>query len=38
VLRFDVGHRFSNGDFRGYGLSPDQRDRGFVSFFFGHNY
>jgi hypothetical protein len=38
VLRFDVGRRFSSGDFRGYGLSPDQRDRGFVSFFFGHNY
>jgi hypothetical protein len=38
VLRFDVGRRFSNDDFRGYGLDPDQRDAGFVSFFFGHNY
>jgi hypothetical protein len=38
VLRLDVGRRFSNDDFRGYGLAPDQRDAGFVSFFFGHNY
>ncbi len=38
VLRFDVGRRFSSDNFRGYGLAPDQRDAGFVSFFFGHNY
>jgi WD40 repeat protein len=38
VLRLDVGRRFSNDDFRGYGLAPDQTDGGFVSFFFGHNY
>jgi hypothetical protein len=38
VLRFDVGRRFSSDDFRGYGLAADQRDAGFVSFFFGHNY
>jgi WD40-like Beta Propeller Repeat len=38
VLRFDVGRRFSDDRFRGYGLAADQRDPGFVSFFFGHNY
>jgi hypothetical protein len=38
VLRFDVGRRFSNDDFRGYGLAADQRDAGFLSFFFGYNY
>ena len=38
VLRFDVGRRFSSDDFRGYGLDRDQREAGFVSFFFGHNY
>ena len=38
VLRFDIGRRFSNDDFRGYGLAADQRDAGFLSFFFGYNY
>jgi WD40 repeat protein len=38
VLRFDVGRRFSSDNYRGYGLAADQRDAGFVSFFFGHNY
>jgi hypothetical protein len=38
VLRLDVGRRFASEDFQGYGLAPDQRDPGFVSFFFGHNY
>jgi hypothetical protein len=38
VLRFDVGRRFSNDNFRGYGLAADQRDAGFLSFFFGYNY
>jgi hypothetical protein len=38
VLRLDVGRRFSSDDFRGYGLSLDQRDGDFVSFFFGYNY
>jgi hypothetical protein len=38
VLRLDVGRRFSSDKFRGYGLSPDQRDGDFVSFFFGYNY
>jgi hypothetical protein len=38
VLRLDLGRRFSDDHFRGYGLSPDQRDGGFVSFFFGYNY
>jgi hypothetical protein len=38
VLRLDVGRRFSNDRFRGYGLDRDQRDAGFVSFFFGTNY
>jgi hypothetical protein len=38
VLRLDVGRRFASDDFRGYGLSLDQRDDDFVSFFFGYNY
>ena len=38
VLRLDVGRRYSNNKFVGYSLSPSQRDAGFVSFFFGHNY
>jgi hypothetical protein len=38
VLRLDVGRRFAGDEFRGYGLSRDQRGAGFVSFFFGHNY
>jgi hypothetical protein len=38
VLRLDVGRRFGSDGFRGYSLAPDQRDPGFVSFFFGHNY
>ena len=38
VLRLDLGRRFSNDRFRGYGLDRDQRDGGFVSFFFGTNY
>ncbi|MGH7527820.1 MAG: hypothetical protein ACREMX_14075 [Gemmatimonadales bacterium] len=38
VLRLDLGQRFSNGSFRGYSLDADQRDRGFLSFFFGYNY
>ena len=38
VLRLDVGRRFSNDKFQGYSLSADQKDAGFVSFFFGYNY
>jgi hypothetical protein len=38
VLRLDVGRRFSNDGYRGYGLSADQKKPGFVSFFFGYNY
>jgi hypothetical protein len=38
VLRLDVGRRFSDARFQGYSLQPDQRDAGFVSFFFGYNY
>ena len=38
VLRLDVGRRFSSDEFEGYGLDRDQRDGGFVSFFFGTNY
>ena len=38
VLRLDVGRRFSNDDYRGYGLASDQKKPGFVSFFFGYNY
>ncbi|MBA3498401.1 MAG: PD40 domain-containing protein [Gemmatimonadales bacterium] len=38
VLRLDVGRRFSSGGFQGYSLSAEQRQRSFVSFFFGYNY
>jgi hypothetical protein len=38
VLRLDLGRRFSNNEFVGYSLSPDQRHAGFLSFFFGYNY
>jgi len=38
VLRLDLGRRFSDNDFRGYSLSPDQKTPGFLSFFFGYNY
>lgn len=38
VLRLDWGRRFSDNDFRGYGLQPDQRKRSFLQFFFGYNY
>ena len=38
VLRLDLGRRFSSDNYRGYGLAPDQRDPGFVNFFFGYNY
>jgi hypothetical protein len=39
VLRLDLGRRFSDHlKFQGYSLSRDQRDPGFVSFFFGYNY
>ena len=38
VLRLDMGWRFSDGDFRGYSLSRDQRDNDFVHFFFGYNF
>jgi hypothetical protein len=38
VLRLDVGHRFSNGSFRGYSLNLEQRQPSFVHFFFGYNY
>jgi hypothetical protein len=38
VLRLDLGRRFASDDFEGYGLDADQRDPGFLSFFFGYNY
>jgi hypothetical protein len=38
VLRFDVGWRFSDGNYRGYSLSREQRQSNFVHFFFGYNY
>jgi hypothetical protein len=38
VFRLDLGRRFSDGNFRGYSLDRDQRDPGFVHFFFGYNY
>jgi hypothetical protein len=38
VLRMDLGRRFTDGNFDSYPLDADQRDRGFVSFYFGYNY
>ncbi|MDX2121879.1 MAG: hypothetical protein SF070_12605 [Gemmatimonadota bacterium] len=38
VLRLDWGRRWSDDNFRGYGLTREQRRRSFVSFFFGYNY
>ncbi|HEX6643982.1 MAG TPA: hypothetical protein VF037_04855, partial [Gemmatimonadales bacterium] len=38
VLRLDIGRRFGGSDLLGYGLDPEDREPGFVSFFFGYNY
>jgi hypothetical protein len=38
VLRLDWGRRFSDNNFEGYSLTPEQRRRSFVQFFFGYNY
>ena len=38
VLRLDWGRRFSDNNFQGYDLTPEQRRRSFVQFFFGYNY
>ncbi len=38
VLRLDIGRRFSDGGFGSYGLSLQEQNRSFVSFFFGYNY
>ena len=38
VLRLDWGRRFSDANFRGYGLSERQKRRSFVQLFFGYNY
>ncbi len=38
VLRLDWGRRFTDNQYRGYGLTPDQKRRGFLSLFFGYNY
>jgi Haemolysin secretion/activation protein ShlB/FhaC/HecB/WD40-like Beta Propeller Repeat len=39
VLRLDLGRRFSDHNkFGGYGLSRDQKNLSFVSFYFGYNY
>jgi hypothetical protein len=38
VLRLDVGRRFSDRKYQGYSLSSDQKNPGFVHFFFGYNY
>lgn len=38
VLRLDVGRRVATDDFRGYSLTEEQKEPGFVSFFFGYNY
>lgn len=38
VLRLDWGRRFTDNNYRGYGLREDQTGRSFVQFFFGYNY
>jgi hypothetical protein len=38
LLRLDLGRRFTDGDYQGYSLSRDQRDPGFLHFFFGYNF
>jgi hypothetical protein len=38
VLRLDLGWRFSDQNYQGYSLSREQRQPGFVHFFFGYNY
>jgi hypothetical protein len=38
VLRLDLGRRFTNRDYQGYSLSRDQRNPGFLHFFFGYNF
>jgi hypothetical protein len=38
VLRLDWGRRFSDDNYRGYSLNREQRDGGFLSFYFGYNY
>jgi hypothetical protein len=38
VLRLDLGRRFTDDNYQGYSLDRDQREPGFVSFFFGYNY
>jgi WD40 repeat protein len=38
VLRLDLGRRFSSRNFQGYSLTREQRQPGFVHFFFGYNY
>ena len=38
VLRLDWGRRFTDQNFVGYGLTPEQTRRSFLQFFFGYNY
>ena len=38
VLRLDLGRRFTDRDYQGYSLSREQRNPGFLHFFFGYNY
>lgn len=38
VLRLDWGRRFTDNNYLGYSLDRDQRQPGFVHFFFGYNY
>jgi hypothetical protein len=38
VLRLDLGRRFTDRGYQGYSLSRDQREPGFLRFFFGYNY
>ncbi|HEY8195391.1 MAG TPA: hypothetical protein VIG04_00325 [Gemmatimonadales bacterium] len=38
VLRLDLGRRFTDDHYRGYSLNAQQRQTGFLSFFFGYNY
>ena len=38
VLRLYLGRRFTDDNYQGYGLSGEQRQPGFVYFWFGYNY
>jgi hypothetical protein len=38
VIRMDIGRRFTDEDYGGYSLNREQKQPGFLSFFFGYNY